>query len=314
MDKLLSELINTFGVSGNEEFVRSIILEVLKDKEYDIKEDKMGNLIVKVGNGSKKIMICTHMDQIGFIVSYIEDNGFIRVEKLGNFKTDNISHSYIRFKNGSIGKIIINKDDMYIDIGAKNKEEVNNKIKIGDTACLVGPCLEVENNNIISPNLDNRIGCYVLLKLLMDINTLNKETYFVFSSQKLMGNRGARAAAYEVDPNYCIVLDVKQSSDSLSGKNSFKLGNGPGINIMDKTLIMHEDVKSMIEMASSELNLRTQNIILDDISEGGVIHKERNGIKTGELCIPCRYKNSSSEMVNFDDVNGCIKLLKKILE
>lgn len=312
MDKLLSNLINAFGVSSNEENVRKIIKEELKDIQCIINEDKLGNLIVKLGEGNEKMMFCAHMDSIGFIVSFIEESGLIRAEKIGDFSSSDVIHNPVRFENGTIGKLYLSKEQLFIDIGIKGRDNVLKLIREGDTACLMGPCLKVAEENIMSPNLDNRIGCYILLRLIKELKNINKEVYFVFSTQNELGGRGARAAAHTISPDYCVVVDLEESGDTIEKKNNIKLGKGPVIKVMDKTLIMHEDIKKMLEESAQKLELKVQYIVSSSKSDGGTIHKEVQGIKTGELSIPCRYKHCSSEMVNTKDIEDSIKLLKEL--
>lgn len=313
MDRLLGELVSAFGVSGSEEAVKSIIKEELKEVKCEIKEDAMGNLIVKMGQGGEKIMFCAHMDQIGVIATYIESNGFIRVGTIGDFRNQDIAHNFVRFKNGTVGKIAYNKDDLYIDLGLKDKSEIEGKVREGDVACFTAPSLELGDGNVISPNLDNRVGCYILIRLIKEIKNTNKEVYFVFSSQEELGGRGARAAAYAINPDYCIVIDLEEAGDVIGGESNVKLGEGPVLKVMDKTLIMHHQVKQMLENASKELNSKIQYSVSNGKSDGGTIHKERAGIRTGELSIPCRYLHSISEMINLKDVEDTIQLLKKLV-
>lgn len=314
MDKLLGKLIDSFSVSGSEEEVKKVIKEELEAAQSDVIEDKMGNLIASAGEGDKKIMICAHMDSIGFIVSYIEDNGLIRVEKIGCFENEYAINSFVRFKNGAIGRLCNSGKQLFIDIGLDNKVKSSDKVKVGDTACLVGPYIKVGKRNVISPMLDNKVGCYILIKLIRDsIDIKNKKVYFVFSTEEELCGRGARAAAYSINPDYCIVLGVEKAKDMEGSKGNVELGKGPVLKIMDKSLIMHRDIKKMLEESAQKAGISIQYSISSETSEGGLLHKERAGIKTGELDIPCRYKHSCSEMVCIDDVESTLKLLKQII-
>lgn len=316
MDKVLNRLINTYGVSGSEEFVRNIIREELKECGGTLKEDRMGNLIVKLGQGKEKMMFCAHMDQIGIVASFIEDNGFIRVGAIGDFKTEDVIHTYVRFKNGTLGKLASNKDELFVDIGIKGRENVINHVKEGDTACFVNPLVEIGEDIIIAPNLDNRIGCFILISVIKEIakmENIDKELYFVFSSQEELGSRGSRAAAYNINPDYCIVVDVENAGDIIGGEGSIKLQRGPVIKVMDKTLIINHVIKDMLLNAAKKSGVDIQYAITSGNSDGSTIHKERGGIRTGEISIPCRYKHSISEMVSLKDVEDTIKLLLALL-
>lgn len=318
MDIMLEKLVSAFGVSGHEEEVRQVIREELKDINCDIKEDKMGNLIVKVGQGTEKIMFCAHMDEIGLIATYIEDNGFVRVSNIGGIHASEIVHNFVVFKNGAMGKVGAAKsepkvEDLFIDLGATSREDALKKVKEGETACLLCDGMEVEDK-IMSPCLDDRIGCYILLRMIKEIKEVNKELYFVFSTQEELGGRGARAAAYAIDPDYCIVIDTQGTGDYIGAEGNLELGKGPIIKIKDKTLIMHHEIKEMLEKAAERAEVKIQYGISKGSTDGGNIHKEKSGIKTGVVSIPCRYAHSISEMVSMKDAENAIKLLQALLE
>lgn len=313
MDKILVKLINGFGISGDEGEIRSIVKDELSNVNYDIKEDRIGNIIVKLGQGKEKIMICSHMDSIGFMVSFIEENGLIRVEKIGDFNCNNVSHSFVRFKNGTVGKVLANKDEIFIDIGAKSKKDAISKVREGHKACLVGPYLEFASNNLVSPSLDSRVGCYILLRLIKEIKNTDKEVYFVFSAQEKLGGKGARAAAYAIDPDFCIILDLENAKDAIDFSNKIEINKGMVLKLMDNSIIMNEHIKNMLEETANKVNVNIQYRVNSAHSEGSLIHKERSGIKTGEISIPCKYKNSISEMVSINDIEDTIKVMKEII-
>lgn len=313
MDKILVKLINTFGVSGHEDEIKSIIKDELSSLNYNIKEDKIGNIIVKIGQGKEKFMICSHIDSIGFMVSFIEENGLIRAEKIGNFNSNNLSHSFIRFKNGVVGKVLVNNNKIFIDIGAKNRKEAINKVREGYTACLVGPYLEFSGNNLVSPALDSRIGCYILLRLIKEAKKTDKEIYFVFSVQEELGGKGTRIAAYNIDPDFCIILNVENAKDAIDFSNNIEINKGMILKLMDNSIIMDEHIKNILEEASNKVNANIQYKVNSSTPEEGTIHNERPSIKMGEIAIPCKYKNSISEMVSINDIEGTIKILKRII-
>lgn len=313
MDKCLVKLMNTFSVSGSEDEIRDIIKNELKDIEYDIKEDKIGNMIVKLGQGQEKIMICSHMDSIGFMISYIEENGLIRAERIGSFNCNNISHSFVRFKNGTIGKLLLNKDEIFIDIGTKSKETTLNKVREGDTACLVGPYLEFPSNDLVSPSLDNKIGCYILLRLIKELKNTNREIYFVFSCEQKLGGRGVRSAAYAIDPDFCIIIDLASAKDAIDCLNKIELDKGPVLKLMSNSIIMHKYIKSMLEEAADKANINLQYSVSPESSQCDLIHNERPDIRTGEIAVPCKYKNSISEMVSINDIENTIAIIKEAI-
>lgn len=318
MDIMLEKLIHAFGVSGHEEEVRQVITEELKDVDCDIKEDTMGNLIVKMGQGLEKVMICAHMDEIGLIATYIEENGFVRVSNIGGIHPSEIVHNFVIFKNGNMGKVGAAKsepkvEDLFIDLGTSSRIETLKKVQEGDVAALISDGMEVEDK-IMCPSLDDRIGCYTLLRIIKEIKNINKEVYFVFSTQEEVGGRGARAAAYAIEPDYCIVLDTQGTGDYIGADGNLELGKGPVIKIKDRTLIMHQDIKSMLEKAAKTTGVEVQYGLSQGSTDGGNIHLEKGGIKTGVVSIPCRYAHSISEMISMSDVEKTILLIKEVIE
>ncbi|MFC0906904.1 M42 family peptidase [Clostridium sp. MT-14] len=313
LDKLLIKLINSFGISGREYEVKRVIKDYLNNIDQSVYEDGIGNVILKLGSGEIKIMLCSHMDSVGFIVNHVDDNGMIRVSNIGHFNKEDISHSFIRFENGTLGKIYTSSKDMFVDIGVKEKEEVLKKVKEGDMALLVGPYLNAGDNNIISPLLHSKVGCYILLRLIEEIEMEDGiEIDFVFASQGEVGGIGAGIAANNIKPDYCIVVGTDKAKNSEKPDTNINMGEGPVLKIMDNSLIMHRDVKNILENAAQKANVNLQYSISTDRSEGGLLHKERIGIRTGEIAIPCRYKYSASEMISIDDVEDTIKVLKHL--
>jgi len=317
MEAVLNKLLSAFGVSGHEEEVRKVIIEELKDINCDVKEDKMGNLIIKLGAGNEKLMFCAHMDEIGLIATYIEDNGFIRVGSVGDFKPSDIVHNFVRFENGVVGKVGSAKNnpeigDLFVDIGVSTREEALKIVREADTASFLGDAIEVEDK-LIGPGLNNRIGCFILLRLIKELKETNKELYFVFSAQAELGGRGARAAAFSIEPDYAVVVDLEEAGDVIGGKNNIKLGKGPVLTVMDRSLIIHHEVKERLQKAAEEKGIALQYAAVDRITDGGTIHKEGIGIKTGVLSVPCRYNHTASEMVSLKDVEKAIELLKEVI-
>ena len=317
MDIMLEKLVRAFGVNSQEEEVRGVIREELNKIDCHINEDKMENLIVKVGQGAEKIMFCAHMDEIGLIATYIEDNGFVRVSNVGGIHPSEIVHNFVVFQNGAMGKVGATKlepkvEDLFIDLGVSSREEALKMIKEGETACLLCDGMEVEDK-IMSPCLDDRIGCYVLLRMIKEIKNTKRELYFVFSTQEELGGRGARAAAYTIEPDYCIVIDTQEAGDYIGAKGNLELGKGPIIKIKDRTLLMHHEIKEMLEEASKRAGVKIQYGVSQGSTDGGNIHKENGGIRTGVLSIPCRYTHSISEMISMKDVEETINLLKELI-
>ncbi|ABK60844.1 peptidase M42 [Clostridium novyi] len=325
MDKLIESLIDSFGVSTKENKLKSIIKEQInliqenKKVNIDVLEDDMGNLIAKMGNGKEKLMLCTHMDNTGLMATEIDDRGFVKVIPIGDVNLKNISGSFFKTEDGKVARIGFlkedsSKDNLFVDFGVSNKEAAKSKIAEGEALEILGQKIEVENK-IIAPNIHSRIACYVLLKVMenMDIYKVDKEILFVFSVQKELGFKGAKISAVNIKPNTAIVLDSMESGDNKGGDLKISLENGPVLSVFDRSLVIHHKVKELIETSAEDLGIKLQYSIGMGQNEGGLIHKEVGGIKTGMIALPCRYMNTSGEMMSLKDVQETIDLLGKII-
>lgn len=320
MFELVKKLTQTFGVSGNEESIRELIASEIKSYVDEIKVDTLGNLIaIKKGSG-KKIMVASHMDEIGVIVIHIDKNGFLRFSTIGGVYTFHSICQRVRFKNGVTGIIFYEEkisdiknlklENLYIDIGAKNKEEAEKKIQIGDVACFVGETIQ-EGDMIISKALDDRSGCAVAIKALQQMCQTKNELYFVFTVQEELGLRGAKTAAFQIEADMAIAIDVTKTGDTPESKvMEVRCGHGPAIKLKDRSIICHKDVIGLLENSAKRLQLPYQFEILETGgSDVGAIHLSVGGVASGAISIPCRNVHSTIEMVNINDLNNAIKLL-----
>jgi putative aminopeptidase FrvX len=322
MFDLLKKLCNTFGVSGNEEEIRDVITDEIKNYVDEIKVDPLGNLIaIKKGKG-KKIMIAAHMDEIGVMATYIDDKGFIRFTNIGGVSPYNSIGQRVKFKNNTIGAVSYEEklediknlklQNMYIDIGSKSKKETEERIRIGDTATFIGDTLE-QNGYVISKALDNRSGCAVAIKAIQCQSPTENEVYYVFTVQEELGLRGAKTSAYQIMPDFAIVLDVTSTGDKPeSDLMEVKLGQGPAIKIKDRSVICHPKVKKILEDSAKSQNIPFQYEILErGGTDAGSIHLTGGGIPSGVLSLPSRYVHSPAEMASLSDIENAVKILAK---
>lgn len=317
---LLKKIVTTYGPSSREEIIRNLIVNEIKEYVDEIKIDALGNLIAhKMGSG-KKMMISSHMDQIGLMVIDIDEKGFIRFTNIGGINPNLILGYRVRFENGTIGVICSEKledndklktEKLYIDIGTDGREDTMKAVKIGDICIFQNEFIETEKV-IISPYLDDRIGCYILIETIKNITSNSYDLYFVFTVQEEVGIRGAKTAAFSIDPDIGLAIDVTSTFDTPKNeKQSVKLFNGAAIKAMDYSLIADKDIKnSLIELAE-KTGIKYQIEVLEHGgTDAGAIHMSKSGVKTGAISIPCRYIHSQSEMVSKDDVEMCLELIK----
>ncbi|NLX71655.1 MAG: M42 family metallopeptidase [Clostridiales bacterium] len=325
MKELLKKLTEAYGPSGNEEVIRDIIRDEIKDYVDEIRVDTLGNLIaVKKGNGVK-VMLAAHMDQIGFMVTHIDDNGFLRFTRIGGISVGNSINRRVVFKNGVTGVVSydgdvdrlsdIKLDKMYIDIGASNREEAEKEVAIGDVAVYYSPFTE-NIGKYVSMAMDDRVGCALLIETARRLKSSPHEIYFVFTVQEELGVRGAKTSAYALNPDIGIAVDVTGTGDTPKARPmAVKLGGGPAIKVKDALVLAHPRVKELMVKRAKELGIPYQMEILDaGGTDAGAIHLTREGIPSGVLSIPCRYVHSDSEMVDAGDIENGVKLMLKILE
>lgn len=318
--KLLELLTQTNSVSGNEEAVCEIIRNEIEAYVDEISTDGLGNLIAhKKGNG-KKLMLAAHADEIGVIVTYVEENGFLRFAPVGGVDAYNAINTRVVFSNGTTGVVSYEADadvkknldfrKMYIDICAGTREDAVKLVNVGDVAAFSGDFVSDEKK-IVSKALDNRAGVYALIRAIKECTETGFDTYFVFSSQEELGLRGAKTAAFAINPDYALAVDITATGDipgSLAG--SVKLGGGACIKIMDKSVMCHPKIRRALEKCASDNGIKVQNEVLTfGGTDAGSIHITGDGVITGGVSIPLRYIHSPSETAFTEDIESVISLL-----
>ena len=309
----MKKLVGSFSVSGREQERALIVKEALTELGVEATEDKMGNIIAKLGKGSEKWMISTHLDAVGLLAIHIEKDGTVKTSNIGNFSSENYAFCQVKAKNGLKGRYIVSKGgEALVDFGFTSGEEAAKKIKEGDSLFFVNEAVE-NNGKLIGAQLNSVVGCFALINIIKELNDKNieihKEVYFVFSVEHQLGGRGARAAAYGIAPDYALIL---QGCEASSGK--IQLGAGPVLSLMDKGLVIHHEIKELVEKIALKDKIKLQYSISKDISsDGALVHKEKGGIKTGVLSFPVRYFNSPAEMINLEDVAEISKLINKLI-
>ncbi len=322
MIKLLKKLTQSDGVSGDEESVGNIIAGEIKKYCDEISFDAMGNLIAHKKGGKKRVMFAAHMDEIGIIVKYIDDAGFIRFGAVGGLAVKELVGRRVRFKNGTVGVIGCEEeefskkadiDKLYVDTGVRDINKM--PVSVGDRAVFEGDYTE-NKTSIISKALDDRVGCYILIEALKKIKKNKNDLYFVFTVQEEVGIRGAKTSAYAIDPDYAVSIDVTDTGDTPSApKMAVKMGGGAAIKVMDRSILCDSGVRNLMCDTAKKNNIPYQlEIMTDGGTDAGAIHLTRSGVKTGGISVPSRYIHSPSEMVSKSDVEACEELVVKLAE
>ncbi|TWT04961.1 M42 family metallopeptidase [Planomicrobium sp. CPCC 101079] len=335
MKELLERLTSIHGPCGYEDEVAIYIANRLKGQVDSIEIDNAGNLIA-IKKGQKpgpRIIVAAHMDEVGFIVKKIEENGLIRFEKLGGHDDRILLSQRVQIKTatglrtgviGTISAHMVKFDDpakvrihrnLYIDVGAASREEVMELgIEIGDSISWFPHFDFLTETRIAGKAFDDRAGCAILVKALEDLDPADfaGEVTAIFTVQEEVGLRGARVAAHQFDGDVAIALDTTAVSDTPEEMmdKTLELGAGVGIKVIDFSLIANKKVKNHLVKVAKEQGLAYQLEVFPGIgTDAGELSVAQHGIPAGVLSIPSRYAHSSIEVVDLNDVEATRQLL-----
>ncbi len=333
--ELLSTICKTPGAPGFEKKIRDFIIKTCKPLADDISVDNMGNVTVfKKGKSRKKVMIAAHMDEIGFIVTNITDEGFINFHTLGGFdpKTLTAQRVIVHGKKDIVGvmgakpiHIMSNEDrnkpakisDFYVDLGLP-VEEVKKLVSIGDPITRERELIQM-GECINSKSLDNRISVYILIEALKKVKNLPYDLYAVFTVQEEIGLRGANVATQTIQPDFGICLDTTIAFDtpgSTANTRITKLGDGTAIKIMDsRTVCDYRMVEFLKKTADSKkINWQPEILTAGGTDTSALQQMTAGGSIAGAISIPTRNIHQVIEMVHAQDVIGSIHLLVEALK
>jgi putative aminopeptidase FrvX len=330
---LLEKLSNACGVTGSEDEVRVLMKEFLKPNVDELEEDKLGNVIgIRRGKESApKIMLAAHMDEVGLMVINITKDGFLQFTKLGGISDRILAsqkvvvHSRAGSLPGVIGskpphilkeeerKKVIEAEDLYIDIGASKKEEVEQMgVRIGDPVSFDVKFTRMGKEMVMGKAFDDRVGCAVMIEAMRRLSESECTVCAVGTVQEEVGLRGATTAAFQLAPDLGIAIDVTIAGDVPGIKEveaPIKTGNGPSLTVADASLITHPQVLKLLMSAAEESKIPFQ---LEGGRRGGTdagkIALTKGGIPSGVISIPTRYIHTPFSVVNLMDVENTIKL------
>ncbi|NYB73551.1 M42 family metallopeptidase [Sedimentibacter hydroxybenzoicus DSM 7310] len=322
--ELMRKLSDCFSPSGRENNIRELIINEIKGYADEINVDALGNLIVRKKGNGKKILFSAHMDQIGLIITHVDEKGFLRFSNVGGISAKEILGLRMIFDNGLEGvvcseeikdkeKITMNK--LFLDVASTSKDFVKNNFKTGDMCVFKSEYYETDDC-VICRAADDRIGCYILIEALKNHPSTDNDVYYVFSVQEEVGCRGAKTAAYQINPDLAIAVDVTDTGDTDNGtKMDVKLGEGAAIKIMDKYIITHPEIKNLLTDLAIEKNIKYQYEVLEHGgTDAGPIHLSREGVPSGAISIPTRNIHTSGEIFSKSDVLECIKLVIEVIK
>ncbi len=319
------------SVSGRENAIREKLTELIAPLSDECRTDNLGNLIaVKHGTAKenkKKIMLCAHMDEIGFLITHIDDKGFLRVATVGGISFV-ASHSCEVVSERGVRGILVSEGDVkpadfaadkfVIDIGAKSKKEAERRVKIGDFFVVRPTLSRLCGSRICGRPLDDRIGCAVILEIAKHFasEAPMHDIYYVFSVQEEVGCRGAKTAAFGISPDYALVYDVTGTGDTVGAKPmACELGGGAAIKIKDSSVICHTQTVNMLrELAKAHSIPHQMEILTYGGTDTSSIQMSGEGVRAAALSIPSRYIHSGVECADLQDANACVSLSVKFIE
>jgi putative aminopeptidase FrvX len=326
MKSLIQKLVEVTGPPGYESEIRNVIIEEVKDHVDRYEVDALGNLITYKGKkteGGMTIMLAAHIDEIGIIVTHVDEDGFARFTTLGGVRPRNMAGGRVRFLNGAAGVIgmegepekhsVTEVPKMFVDLGVSNKKDC--PVGVGDVAAFERT-FEDFGDRLVSKAMDDRIGVVVLIETLKQFSGGPNQVVGVFTVQEEVGVRVATTAAYGVNPDLGLAIDVTKSGDTPKDDTiEVGLGKGPAIKVKDLGMIADPRVVAWMEAGAKRIKIPYQlEILLLGSTDARAIQTSRAGVPSGCLSIPCRYVHSPSEMVDMNDVRHGIKLLGALLE
>lgn len=347
-DELLRELSLAFGPTGCEDNVAELIKSQIKDHADDISVDRMGNLTAVLygtthgTEAERRLMFSAHMDEVGFMITNVNSDGTLKFSTLGGIVGSALPARRVTVgdENNKIPGVIGTKaihqlrgdereampktSELYIDIGAKDKEEAEGYVKRGafGTFCSEYIHFGQDGKYIKGKALDDRFGCCVMIELCRRLHgraeRLPHDVYFAFTVREEIGKSGAETASYRIDPHAAFILEATAVADNTGApreKQVAKLGDGPAISFMDRSTIYAREMYDFVLETARANGIKAQpKRFVSGGNDAGHIHKVRAGVKVAAISAPARYIHTSSDVIHEDDFRATLDLVEKLAE
>ncbi len=329
---LLQRLCAAYGVSGQEDAVRDIILKEISPYATETRVDALGNLLAyKKGRKSApvRLMLSAHMDEVGLLITHITEEGLLRFAPVGGIDKRVLCGRRVQV-GGHVGVIgakpihllkseergkAVPMDEMFIDIGASSREEAQEAVSPGDAAGFVSP-FDTSGGRIRGRALDDRAGCALLMEMLRE--ELPYDMTFVFCVQEEVGLRGSKTAAFAVEPQAAIVVETTTAADIAGvdeGEQVCRLGKGPVVSFMDRATIYDREYTRLAFALAKEQGIPCQaKEAVAGGNDAGAIHVSRGGVRTIAVSLPCRYLHSAAGMIHQEDFRAAGRLIPALAE
>jgi len=332
---LLKEICETAGAPGFEKRIREIVLREIHSLADSVSTDKMGNVTaVKKGKEPKKVMVAAHMDEIGFIITHIDEKGFLRFHTLGGFdpKTLTAQRVIVHGRKDLVGVMgckpihimtpeertkVPQLTDFFIDLGMP-AVEVQKYVRVGDPVTRQRELIEM-GNCVNCKSIDNRVSVFILIETFRQLKSIPYDLLGVFTVQEEVGIRGASVAAHHLEPDFGFGLDTTIAYDvpgSQAHEQITRLGSGAAIKIMDSSTICDSRMVEFMKQTADKHKITWQPEILPagGTDTAGVQRMGKNGCIAGAISIPTRHIHQVIEMADKNDISACINLLSACIQ
>ncbi len=332
---LLKRIAEAPGIPGHEDAVRAIVLAEMRQLAGDVRVDALGNVIGRLqGEGAQRVMLAAHMDEIGFLVRHVDENGSLSLQPVGGFDARNLAAQrvFVHTRTGEmlrgalharreshppgyLGEIRTDRlQDLFVDVGL-TPEETAAKVEIGDMVTF-DRTLERVGHTVMSKSLDDRVSVFIMLEVLRSIGEHEAEIVAVATVQEEVGLRGAVTAAFGVDPDIGIAIDITPAGmpGGDPAEQISRLGGGPAIKLMDGSVITNRKLVQGFRDTAERHGIEYQLEILPfGGTDAGAISQTRAGVPSITISIPTRYAHTVNEMASIADIAATIELIRHFL-
>jgi len=338
---LLGTLSDSFGVAGFERPIRERIAELVAPHVDEIQIDPLGNLLARrQGRSDRVLMLDAHMDEIGFIVKWIDAAGYLRFAPIGGWDPRTLPAHRVSIhtrsgamRGGVIGsapphilseearKRPLQIEDLFIDVGATSADEAASLgVRIGDPLTIHYPFTELKDGYVTGKAFDDRAGCAVLIETARRLadRELEMTTVFAFVIGEEVGLRGARTAAYRIAPDLALAIEGTIGADMPGVKEEnqpVRLGQGPALTVADRSIVVSREFVAFLENLAESRSIRYQyKLPTYGGTDAGAIHLTRGGVQAAVVSVPCRFIHSPTSTLRLEDLEETIRLVTAFTE
>lgn len=321
--EMVTRLANAVAPSGFERSLSETLLNEVSHVADRTRIDALGNGIAQKDGAGLHVALIAHVDEPGVMVIDADENGFLRLISLGNLKPVQLVNRQVTFMNGVVGLVVaeddvdakdISYDDLFVDIGAPSREQALSRLDIGMAGVIVDHVEPLGPSRLTGRALDNRAGCAIAMQAFCELAKADCRVSLVLTSQNEVGARGARTAAYQLNPDLALIVDSVIADDApvrqRNRRSSIQLGAGPAVKILDATAIVPVEVKTLLIETAKQEGIDIQYEVSSmRPSDAGAVQLSVDGIRIGGISYPARYVSQNQTVIDLDDLANGLRLL-----